>query len=348
MDMVVYLYDESGNIVTQLFDVTNFEVTQNLNSYDTASFQIPYDHVENLEALLHPFNECKINIVQSDNTEKTYIHWVIDSVEADLMKSVVYVRSFEWLFEHKIIDTDKNYSAWTVDAVMVNLLANVNGRYDTGLTLDCGVTDTIDLVVKKWSTLASAMSEIVKLWYQYRVINKVLLVKEIVGEDKTSWLSYTELNWDINNPKDRNISEAKIKLDWAQIINAPFHSTGGFSTDPTSITNFGRIEKTVTWDGTPAQVLSDTLAKHKDLVKVIDVTPVLYDFFLVDVWDVVQVNIDAGNDIMQYVWSVNVLQKTLDTRWVIRVQVSSSTIKSLSFLETVKKHERDIEKLQNA
>lgn len=344
-NVVVYIYDHQWNIRTQIFDVTNFECTQNINAYDTASFQIQYNHDENTEINLKAYNEVKI-VEVTDSGELVYIHWVIDSVEAWLVNTVVYVRSFEWLFEHKIIDTDKNYSAQTLDAVMTDLLANVNGRYDTGLTLDCGVADTIDLTVKKWSTLASVLKEIVGLWYQYRVLEKVVIVKEIVWSDKTAWVNFVELRWDINDPQDRNVSDAQIKLDWWQMINAPFHTTGGFSTDATSIWNFGRIEQVVSSDGTPAQALADALEKHKDLIKVIDVTPSVDDFFFADIWDKVKLYIDAGNDIMQFDWSVNVIQKLIDTRWVVRIQVSSTTVKALTFLETVKENQKEIQKLK--
>lgn len=346
MSTILYIYDQLWVARTQVFDATSFDCKNKLNTYGTASFEIPYNHNENTELNLRPYNEIKINYL-TDSWEQTYIHGIIESVEAWLESTTVNIKSFEVIFERKVIDTAKSYSSWTVDAIVADLLSNVNGRYDTGITLDCGITDTIDLSVSKGATFASALSELVALWYQYRVVNKVLEVKSMIGSDKSTGVNLVELKRDINDPQDRNISNAKIKLDGAQIVNAPFHSTGWFDTDATSIGTFGRIEKTIVPDGSVSVALADTLAKQKDLVKVIEVTPIVDDFFFAEVGDILKLTIDAGNDIMQYSGSVNVLQKTIDSRGVVRVTVSSTTVISPTFIETVIQHGKEIEKLKN-
>lgn len=342
MSKVVYLYDHQWNIRTQIFDVTNFECTQNLNGYDTASFQIPNTHEDNTLLNLRPLNECKITLI-TENGEKTYIHGVLGIPEAGLQTTTVFVRSFEWLFENKIIDVSKNYLGQTLDAIMADLLWGINARYDMGITLDCGVTDTVDLPIAQGATFASALKDIVALWYQYRVINKKLTVKSSVWSDKSTGVGVVELRRVFDDPLDRNIWDANIKYDGTQIINAPFDKSAWFSTDADSIGSFGRLEKTV-WS---VQERTTTLEQHKDLIKILEVEPSIDDFFFADIGDQLKLELDAGNDLMQHNWSVHVLQKIIDTRDVVRVQVSTTTTKSLSFLETVKDNAREILKLKN-
>jgi hypothetical protein len=50
---------------------------------------------------------------------------------------------------------------------------------------------------------------------------------------------------------------------------------------------------------------------------------------------------------MTYYGTVNVLQKIQDTRGVVRLLVSSSTVKVPTLLETIRDHEKSIKKLQN-
>jgi hypothetical protein len=77
------------------------------------------------------------------------------------------------------------------------------------------------------------------------------------------------------------------------------------------------------------------------------VDPSIDDFFFADVWDKISLYLDAGNDIMQYIWAVNVLQKIIDTRWSVNVTVSTTTVRALWFFDTIKENERQIKKLQN-
>lgn len=345
MSKIIYLYDSQWNQLTQIYDANDFECTKKLSAYDTASFVIPATHPDSTSATLQAFNEVKVTEM-IDGAEQTYIHWVISWVEADLDRTRVFIRSFEWLFEKKVNDEDKSYSSQTIDAIVQDLLDDLNTRYDTGITLDCWVTDTVDLDLSKGVTFSSALQEVVKLWYEYKVIDKVLCVKEIVWEDKTSGANYIELKWDIDEPNDRNLKWARVLTDWDQIVNAPYEAVSGFTTDATSISTYGRIERTVVADWSASVAKADALEKWKDLIKQIEVDPSIDDFFFANIWDLVQVMLDAGNDIMQFDGSAKILQIQIDTRGVVRVTVSSNSVRTPTLAEVIREHSKRLDKLE--
>jgi len=344
--IIVYIYDHQWNPLTQVFDVQRFECTQTLNSYDQSTFAFQSNHQDNSSVKLKNYNEIKITKIKN-GIEYEYIHGIIHSVEATLTETVVKIRSFEWLFEKKIIASDKTYNNKTVDYIISELLWEINVRYETGISLDCAITDTIDLSIKKWATFSSVLQELVKLWYQYRVIQKKLCIKEHIWIDRTVWSWFYQLKWNSTDPLERNISKATISTDAWQLSNAPFEKSIWFQTDTVSINSYGRVEETITADGSPTVALHDTLTSKSSLIKIIDIDPKVKDFFAVNIWDLLSVDIHAGNDIMSYYGTVNVLQKTQDTRGVVKLLVSSSTVKVPSLLETIRNHEKSIKKLQN-
>lgn len=89
----------------------------------------------------------------------------------------------------------------------------------------------------------------------------------------------------------RNIKSARVVLDGDQLTNAVFGKTVGFSTDAGSITQYGRVERFVTGDGSEATLIADTLDKNKELLKQIELDPSVQDFFFANIGDIVAVNI---------------------------------------------------------
>lgn len=344
--IIVYIYDHQGNPLTQVFDVQRFECTQTLNNYDQAKFAFSSNHQDNSSSKLKTYNEVKITKIKH-GIEYEYIHGLIHNVEATLTETIVTIRSFEWLFEKKIIAVDKSYTDQAVDQIISELLWEINTRYDTSISLDCAITDTIDLNITKWSSFSSVLQELVKLWYQYRIMQKKLCIKENIWIDRTTWSWFYQLKWNSSDPLERNIAKATISTDAWQLTNAPFEKTVWFQTDSSSIESYGRVEETITADGSPTVALQDTLESKASLAKIIDIDPKVKDFFAVNVWDRLSVDINAGNDIMTYYGTVHVLQKTQDRRGVVKLLVSSSTVKVPTLLETIRNHEKSIKKLQN-
>lgn len=343
--LIVYLYDHQWNPLTQLFSVQRFECTQTLNSYDQARFVIPSDHQDNTLNKLKLYNEVKVTYLKVWK-ESCYIHGVIHSVEASLTETVVTIRSFEWLFEKKLISTDMNYSNQTLVSIISWLLATINARYDTGISLDCSLSDTIDLSISKGATFSSVLLEIVKLGYQYRVTNKTLSIATRLWDDRTSWEKYFQLKRDVQDPLERNIAEASITTDAWQLTNSPFEKSAGFQINQESINTYGRIEESISADGNADVALQETLTTKASWARVIELSPIIKDFFAVSIWDLLAVYIDAGNEIMTYTGSVQVLQKIQDTRGVVKLIISSSTTRIPTLLETIREHDKLIKKLQ--
>lgn len=345
--LIIYVYDHQGNPLTQLFAVQRFECTQTLNSYDQARFVIPSNHQDNTLNKLKIYNEVKVSHLKTWK-ESCYIHGVIHSVEASLTETVVTIRSFEWLFEKKLISIDMTWSNQSLVTIVSWLLATINARYDTGITLSCSLSDMIDLTITKGATFASVLQEIVKLGYQYRVINKTLCIDTRIGDDRTSWEDYFQLKWNVQDPLERNIAEATITTDAWQLINATFEKTAGFQIDQESINTYGRIEESISADGNPTVALQETLTTKASGARVLELSPIIQDFFTVNIWDLLAVHIDAGNEIMTYTGSVQVLQKLQDTRGKVRLIVSTSTTRIPTLLETIREQEKRIKKLETS
>lgn len=343
--LIIYLYDHQGNPLTQLFAVQRFECTQTLNSYDQARFVIPSNHQDNTLNKLKIYNEVKVSYLKAWK-ESCYIHGVIHSIEASLTETIVTIRSFEWLFEKKLISSDLSYTNQSLQSIVSWLLATINARYDTGITLSCSLSDMIDLTITKGATFASVLQEIVKLGYQYRVVNKILCIVTRIGEDRTTGENYFQLKWNVQDPLERNIAEATITTDAWQLINAPFEKTAGFQIDQESINTYGRIEESISADGNPTVALQETLTTKASGARVLELSPIIQDFFTVNIWDLLAVQIDAGNEIMTYTGSVQVLQKIQDTRGKVRLIVSTSTTRIPTLLETIREHDKLIKKLQ--
>jgi len=345
--LIVYLYDHQWNPLTQLFAVQRFECTQTLNSYDQARFVIPSTHQDNTLSKLKLFNEVKVSHLKAWK-ESCYIHGIIHSVEASLTQTVVTIRSFERLFEKKLISSDATYTNQSLVSIISWLLATINARYDTGIILNCSLSDTIDLSVTKGATFASVLQEIVKLGYQYRVLNKLLCIDTRLWTDRTTGENYYQLKRDVQDPLERNIAEASITNDAWQLTNSPFEKSVWFQIDQESIDTYGRVEETISADGNATVALQETLTSKASGARVLELSPIVQDFFAVSIWDLLAVHIDAGNEIMNYTWSVQVLQKIQDTRGVVRLTVSSSTTRIPTLLETIREHDKLIKKLETS
>jgi len=347
MQTIIYISDQHTTSLTQLFDITNVECSQQLNGIDTASFRISANHQANKATILRPYHHCRITALQDDGTEKVYIDGLIDSIDASLSTTTVYVKSYEFLLEKMIVTANTTYSNQPINTILNTLRSSLQQRHDRWITLACTIPDQIDLSVSEWSSFSSVLQELVKLWYQYRIQDKVLTIASSVGIDQSSGIDCVLLKRDINDPQDRNINEATIRYDGGNLINAPYAKSTGFLTSAESIDFHWRVEQVVTSDGSDNQALQDTLSKYAYPQQIITVDPRISDFFFANIGDCIALVLDAWNELMYYQGAVYVLQKTIDTRWVVKVTVSTTTTKPLSFLETIRDNQKRLQKLEN-
>jgi len=580
---IIYIDTNTGDPLTQIYDAYNVECTHNLNAYDVGSFELKGTHEKVTLANMQVYNRIRIARI-ADGEESQYFVGLISWVEADLDSVKVFVKGEEWVLEKKYIDTTTNYNDSVVD-IVDDMLTDINARYDTGITLDCDEATVVTLNVTRGASMLSALQELAKLGYEFRIIDRVLTVAVTIGEDKstpppdptaentgyyefdgvddhvvsdvthsanlvasskilfgayfrlrgdgidsagsqpiidlpyvrlyvrkntnevhlrwdnawakialhtlgawdrdwhfvsgvvynngslwvwsiwidwvwiqtitnaswpstkyndyimlakhnltstygyvdvkglrvftftdttfdgndavrlaqwldpvyTTWLVeyinwqcnewagttaddssgngrtgtltngvvhgedidapfvilvysdhpwYVALEWDSNEQGLRNIKSARVVLDGDQLTNAVFGKTVGFSTDAGSITQYGRVERFVTGDGSEATLIADTLEKNKELLKQIELDPSVQDFFFANIGDIVAVNIVWLNELVEFQGTARIMQKSIDTRGMVKVIVSKNSVKTPSFFERIREYDKRISKLE--
>lgn len=345
--IVVYLYDKDWNALTQLFDVFDCEVTLKLNNYSEASFSISSDSSIDLTDI-QEFNEVKI-CEESEWSAQTVFHWIVKAYKLGRDTIDVYCRSFEWLLARKKTATTTTYSD-TVNNVADTLLDEINARDDTGITLDCWVTDSITIDVTKGQSLFSILENIASKWYEFVIRDKVLYVKESIGIDRSvAWDNYFQLKKDYLDTSDRNISDVSLKSDSDNLANAIMGKTAWFSTDATSITKYGRIEDIITTaDWWESDMITSELARRKDWVLEFDVEVVVTDTFFARIWDTLACYIDRWNWLLYYDDTVKLVEKRVKYGKIknIAIKVATKNLTIQDLISRIQSNAKRIERLE--
>ena len=328
---VIYIKDKDWNNLTQIFEARKIEVKLKLNDISSASFELSNLDKNNKYEYLKEFNLVYIYKLE-DNEEKLILEWTIRSVEADLNKSKILVNDKLFLLKNKILYSDTTYTDKTVDYILLDLLDNINSRYETNITLDCWITDTITKTYKTWKTILDILKDIALNWYEFEIKDNILTFKETIWEDKSVWENFVEFTYDINSLDSRTIDNAKSEYDSDNLANAIIVNWSWNVINQTSIDNFWRTEKYfISWD--KAEIISE----RKDSIKELELTPISNDLFQVNLWDVIKVYINAWNDIMFYDWNLKVIEKQFSS-WDldrIKIRLSKWKVKTLNLIETI-------------
>jgi hypothetical protein len=303
-----------------------------------ASFEMPNSDPKLNRTNFKEFNQIKINRLTKDS-EKTVLEWVVKNIESDLDWSKITINSFDYLFKRK-----KTYTALTLDGnlttFLTSLLSQINARYATDWVLDCNISDTVTLgqAISAGTSFLDILKKIPDIEWKFSTINwvKTITVRRSIGIDRTTGPNFIEFLWDIANPRKRTIKTARHTLNADNLSNAVNDSYNRVVTDATSISEFWRIEESVTTSGT--DTIDWYLDQHKVSVAELEVTPTSLDFFMVDIGDTVKVYIYVWNDLMYYNWSLKVVSKTVSGENLkeIRIWLSKTNVTTLWVLETIK------------
>lgn len=343
---VTYLNDKDGNPLTQLFDVVDYDVGLRMNNRSEATVKISSNEDISISDIQY-MNEVIIN--DESDWVKEVIRGVIygRSIEWDTIE--IYIRSYEYLLQRKVTATTSSYND-TVHNIVNTLLTEINGREDTGITLDCGVTDVINVDAQKWQSIFSILENIASKGYEFIIKNKVLYVKEDIGIDRSvTGDDYFQFKIDYNDASDRNVVDAKMKGDANSIANAIFGKSTWWSTDATSISTYGRLEDIVaTADGWESSLVASEVQRRKDGVTEIDLQTQLTDFFFADVGDTLDCYIDRWNGILYYDGTVKLTEKRIkyDKMKDIRVTVSTKNFILENLLSRIQNNTKRIQRLE--
>lgn len=118
---IVYIYNQSNQVVAQLEDILDLDVQLKLNDISTASFAIYHTSEYCKRQFVKQYRRVKIT-VNEDGAEKTLFDGVIRGLEADLTKTSIKCESFEHLFDRRLLTTSYTLNNQTVDAILTTLL----------------------------------------------------------------------------------------------------------------------------------------------------------------------------------------------------------------------------------
>lgn len=328
---VIYINDYLWNSLSQVFEINNLEVKLKLNDISSASFEVSNLHKENSYVNFKEFNEVNIYKIE-ENKEKLIFEWVIRSVESDLYKTKIVLNDKLFLLKNKILYTDKNYSNIAINSILQENLNIINSRFNTWIVLETNITSLVSKNYKAWQTFFDILKDLALNWYEFEVKNNALRFYNSIWEDRSYWNKFVEFSYDIKFPWSRTIDTAKIEYDADNIAWALISKDTWEIYDQTSIDTFWRIEKYfISWD---KNIL---LSERKESVRELEITPISYDFFVVNLWDIIKVFIDAGNDIMFFDTNLKVIEKSYKSWELDKVSIKLSTwsVKTLNLIETI-------------
>lgn len=328
---VIYINDHYWNSLSQIFEVNNLESRLKLNDISSASFEVSNLHKENNYLNFKEFNEVNIYKVE-DNKEKIIFEWVIRSVEADLYKTKVTLNDKLYLLKNKILYIDKTYNNVSIKSVLQDILDSINSRNNTRITLESDILNQVTKNYKKWQTFFDILTDLSLDWYEFEIKNNVLRFLNSIWKNKSSGSEFVEFSYDIMFPWSRTIDTAKLEYDSDNIAWAIISKNNWEALDNISINDFWRQEKYfISWDK------NTLLSERKESIRELEITPLTYDFFVANLWDIVKVSINAWNDIMQFDTTLKVIEKDFKS-WElnkVKIKLSKWKIKTLNLLETI-------------
>lgn len=335
---IAYIYNLAWEVIAQIDEILDFECVLKINNVSTASFGLYHTNEYCKRQYLKEYSRVKINI-QNWNEEKTLFDWVIRGIEADLTKTSIKCESFEHYFDRRLLDQDYTMTDY-VHNILWEILVDINAKYATNITLDCGILTTTTKEYKRGESYLKVLQDMAGNGYEFGIVDKVLYFKETIGIDRTSWPDFVQYKYDINEPDDRSIDNVKMTVDGKDLANGVLAKANAGYTylqDATSKAEYWLLEASFSNSGDDATASQTYLDDHKDSLVEFDVDVISQSFFEADLWDLVSVYIYVGNDILFFDWSQKVIEKKYTAGDLPKIQfkLGISTVKSKDIIEQI-------------
>lgn len=336
---IAYLYDVNWDLIAQIENILDLDVSKQLNDVSKASFGLYHNDPYCKREYLKEYRRVRITMIV-DNIEKEIFDWVIRWFEADLEKTSIKLESFEHYFSRRILHQDYIFTDQSVDTILQTILDDINTRYQTNITLDCGISTLTSKEYKKAETFLKVLQDLADNGFEFIFDDMVLKFKTTVWVDRSTGENFVEYRFDVNEPDDRSINSIKMTVDGKELANGVIWKAGSDYTeddDATSITEFGLIEWSFTTSWDDATTTASYLDDHKDSLSEYKVETTTNDFFEANLWDLVKVYIYVWNDVLFYDWSMKVVQKDF-TAWdlpKIEYTLGKTKIKSKDFIDEI-------------
>lgn len=336
--IICYIQNRHGNTIWQIHTILWFSCTRVLN--DIGKADIVVNNADLLDSIDILKENNRIAIYEEEwIVRKAYIHGYIRGFEATLTQTIIRIEDRFSILEDKLFYGAFTRSNGTVKAMLESMVATVNAREDTLISVDSDVTDTFSKTFENGEIVGLAIKDARQNKYEFRMEENVLAFKNAVGIDRSLlWADYLEFSRDFIDPNSRSLKNARLVSDIKQMANCAIGRDESVSTqyeDPQSIIERWRIERPITNSGSIAQSAEAFVNERKDSVREYDIEPILNDFFACDVGDTVRVFINTWNPLMFFEWPMKIIEKSFKA-WdvnTVSIKVSSGKVKLSTLAE---------------
>lgn len=339
---IVYIKNPFWEKITQIFNISSLRIKQKLNDISFASFELFISDKNANYENFQEFNKVEI-YKQENNQEKLLFSWVVKNIEANLEKIKVSLNDDVFLLKKKKIYWDTNYVNTSIKDILSDILSKINTRNDSGIVLDCQITETVSKEYKNWKDFLEVLKDLAKNGYEFTVKDWTLIFTNSIGKDKTTWSDFVEFLFDKDNIESNNIGSAKSLYDSSNIANAIIVKDSWNTEDTTSIETYWRIEEFFSsWEK------NSILNERKNSIRELEINPSNNDFFIADIWDLVNVYINTGSDLLFHNGHLKIIEKEL-VSWElnkVNIKLSSWNIKSLQIVEKIAEMDGKIKNLE--
>lgn len=330
MEMVLKVYN-GGAIVTQIQDIFDATIDYDINNFNTCNLTIPV--IEWLSKY------DKIELYEVTTVDTLLFEWYIYDLQVWINEILLIWRSTKELMNKKLVLSDKSYTSETMTTIMEDILWDWNSAYSENWIFSTNNTTLISKDFKNWDNIYDVLEELSWLvWMVWTIEGENIIVTDLIGEDKTTWLNYTALIYNWKDPYETNISNLKSKSysTVSNIIIGIDSTTKTTKTDATSIATFWALWESKTfrdWD------LDDSIQQYLDSKKE---EQRIFEFDIevnnlgVNAWDKLKLIIENANDYLNFEWDVYVNTKRIElknrskieTIWVSDIYVYIDTIQN--------------------
>jgi len=312
--MIIKIYENTGTtLLAEFTKIISANIVEKISATSNWFFEIPAN-----DASISATNLKEFNVIELYTDQEEFLFkWFISGLEVSTWNVKVVFSDQNSIWKNKLVYTDKNYTATTtISSILSGLLWEINARFGTGYTLQTSVTDTIteEVNFSRWETFFNVLTTLAKLWYEFVTRNSKLEFNVNIWDDKTNPANpnYFKYEYNVLDPFNNNVENVNAIINSKNIANALVWKAGSDYAevqDNTSITEFGRIEKTLVADWDVTNYVTNQLAELKDSIKELTIIPQIKSYNELWLWDLVDSEIVWENNLINFNWTVKVLEK---------------------------------------
>lgn len=201
----VYEHQFDDTIIAQEIIDSQVEIKQELNSFATASFDMPLIKIEEYNI---------VEIYEVGNTDKRVFRGYVYKIEPlRRQRGTIKIecRSEKAIMNDRIVLSDKNYVDTDISTIIGDLLWDWNTDYNENWDFNVWITKQINLELKQWDRYYDIFDELCEqneLFWD--IVDKKVIFTKSLGIDRTTWSEYQEVLYNGLFPNTANIVNIKL------------------------------------------------------------------------------------------------------------------------------------------